>query len=665
MASAFQRSFNMVKKSKSSNGKPRGGKNVSGRELVLKVRAEIEFRFSPAAGATARAADVSPIAGILNKFEANIQPLFGLTEDRMRARVFGGEFAPPQTKEQPDDQQMDTFYSVDALDKKLDDLAEAMLKLGDLVEAAYVKPESSEPVALSEDDEPINEMVPIPGDAPTTTPDFTASQIYLNAAPAGIDARFAWTKPGGRGDGVTIIDCEWGWNFSHEDLITKQIGVVFGGNSASNDHGTAVLGEISGDVNPFGITGICPDAVCGVSSFVNSSSSARTIREAADRLQAGDIILLEIHRPGPNSTGSGQFGFIAIEWWPDDFAAIRYAVNKGIIVVEAAGNGFQNLDDAIYNTPQFGFPANWRNPFDIANPSSQAVVVGAGAPPPGTHGSNHGADRSRLGFSNYGNRVDCQGWGREVTSAGYGNLQGGQREVWYTETFSGTSSASPIVVGVLGCVQGVLKAQNAPLLTPADAINLVRTTGSPQQDTPSRPKTQRIGNRPDLREMIPAGADILADPIIIIKKGSTGAAVKKAQKCLIERFYLNVGDDDGSFGPITHLAVRNYQSDRSAGNFYAFSFPLAVDGIVGPQTWFRICPVQIKKGSMGNSAILLQELLKDFAFPPYNPGPVDGDFGPLTEGAVKAFQADFFDFDGNPLQVDGIVGTKTWAALWS
>jgi hypothetical protein len=28
-------------------------------------------------------------------------------------------------------------------------------------------------------------------------------------------------------------------------------------------------------------------------------------------------------------------------------------------------------------------------------------------------------------------------------------------------------------------------------------------------------------------------------------------------------------------------------------------------------------------------------------------------------------QGDFVDFDGNPLQVDGIVGTKTWCALWS
>ena len=68
------------------------------------------------------------------------------------------------------------------------------------------------------DDAPINEMAALPGDAPAITPDFTASQIYLNPAPAGIDARFAWTKPGGRGEGVTIIDCEWGWNFSHEDL---------------------------------------------------------------------------------------------------------------------------------------------------------------------------------------------------------------------------------------------------------------------------------------------------------------------------------------------------------------------------------------------------------------------------------------------------------------
>jgi hypothetical protein len=217
--------------------------------------------------------------------------------------------------------------------------------------------------------------------------------------------------------------------------------------------------------------------------------------------------LLEIHRPGPKtpSPPQGQLGFIAIEWWPDDFAAIRYAVNKGIIVVEAAGNGFQNLDDAIYSTPQSGFPATWTNPFNPANPSSGAVLVGAGAPPPNTHGTNWGADRSRLDFSNYGARLDAHGWGREVTSTGYGDLQGGMNsDLWYTNRFSGTSSASPIVVGALACIQGALRAAGRIPLTPARAREVLRAYGSAQQDEPGRPATQRIGNRPDLAQMIPA-----------------------------------------------------------------------------------------------------------------------------------------------------------------
>lgn len=151
----------------------------------------------------------------------------------------------------------------------------------------------------------------------------------------------------------------------------------------------------------------------------------------------------------------------------------------------------------------------------------------------------------------------------------------------------------------------------------------------------------------------------------IIKVGSKGDAVKKAQKALIERYYLPVGADDGIYGPITYSAVRSYQQDRSAGQFYAFSFPLVVDGIVGPQTSFRLTPATIRKGSNGSAVKLLQEILKSFAVPAFDPGPIDGDFGVKTEAAVKAFQGFSTDFDGNPLAVDGIVGPKTWAALWS
>ncbi len=175
------------------------------------------------------------------------------------------------------------------------------------------------------------------------------------------------------------------------------------------------------------------------------------------------------------------------------------------MVVEAAGNGSQNLDDAVYSQRPAGFPASWTNPFNPANPSSGAVVVGAGAPPPGTHGRDHGPDRSRLGFSNYGARVDVQGWGREVTSTGYGDLQGGTAaDLWYTDQFSGTSSASPIVVGALACIQGALRAHGRARLSPARAQELMRSYGSPQQDAPNRPATQSIGNRPNLRQQIPA-----------------------------------------------------------------------------------------------------------------------------------------------------------------
>jgi subtilisin family serine protease len=172
-------------------------------------------------------------------------------------------------------------------------------------------------------------------------------------------------------------------------------------------------------------------------------------------------------------------------------------------VVEAAGNGARNLDNAIYDTPATGFPSGWSNPFRRGARDSGAILVGAGAPPPNTHGRNWGADRSRLDFSNYGAAVDAQGWGREVTTTGYGDLQGGgNTSVWYTDTFSGTSSASPIVTGTLACLQGVLKARGRVPLSPARARELLRSTGSPQQDEPGRPATQRIGNRPNLRQLI-------------------------------------------------------------------------------------------------------------------------------------------------------------------
>ncbi len=59
-------------------------------------------------------------------------------------------------------------------------------------------------------------------------------------------------------------------------------------------------------------------------------------------------------------------------------------------------------------------------------------------------------------------------------------------------------------------------------------------------------------------------------------------------------------------------------------------------------------------GAKGQTVTALQAQLKARGF---DPGPVDGDFGPGTEQAVRAFQ------QAHGLEVDGIVGVQTASAL--
>jgi len=159
---------------------------------------------------------------------------------------------------------LSVFYRVDAAPERFDTLAEQLREI-DVVEAAYVKP-PAEPPQLAQ----VNDMVPTEVDAPPTTPDFTASQVYLGAAPGGIEALWAQTRPGGKGNNIRIIDIEGAWRFSHEDLTQVQGGVV-GGTIIDNidwrNHGTAVIGVFGGDENTFGIKGIAPKRTRAPSRF--------------------------------------------------------------------------------------------------------------------------------------------------------------------------------------------------------------------------------------------------------------------------------------------------------------------------------------------------------------------------------------------------------------
>jgi Subtilase family len=384
------------------------------------------------------------------------------------------------------------------------DLADRLREAAE-VEFAYVKPPVALPIVPSVADKPIP--------AAEANDDLRPRQGYLAPPPAGIGAEAAWELEGGRGAGVRIIDVEADWRFSHEDLPPIPRGLIGGrptGDLEARNHGTNVIGILNGVHNGRGIHGICPDAAVRGYSYQPEHvwGSARAIKAAADTLRPGDILLVEMQRPGPRTPDRpppgelAQTGYLPMEYWPDDMTAIQYAVSIGIVVVAAAGNGAQDLDDAVYAGPGPGFREQRPNPFARQGLDSGAVLVGAGAPPDGAE-----PDRSRLQFSNWGSALDAQGWGKAVaTTGGLGpgadkKRPGEVEDRWYTERFNGTSSAAPIVAGALACVQGVLRAAGRRPLRSAEARAALRETGSPQQPAAGG-SLERIGNRPDVARLI-------------------------------------------------------------------------------------------------------------------------------------------------------------------
>ena len=353
--------------------------------------------------------------------------------------------------------------------KKADQIVKVFNTL-DEVDFAYRELEATDPVVNPADDP------------------YNPSQNYQDPAPDGIDARWAWTQLNGEGAGVGFVDLEQGWFLSHEDYANKSPALLYGDNRDGvgtyvGNHGTAVLGEVSADDNTVGVVGIAPSvSSVNVTSHWDAASSssgnvADAIVGALPALQPGDVLLLEI-----------QKGFLPTETDVADFDAIRLAVALGIIVVEAAGNGGFDLDN--YTDGGGNFVLS-RASADFKD--SGAIMVGA---------SFSSLPHNRIGFSNFGSRIDCYAWGENVTTAGYGDLDngGGDKNRTYTGTFGGTSSASPIVTGAAVILQGLYKANTPGRLSPARMRDLLSNpaTGTAQGSDIAG----HIGVMPDLRSII-------------------------------------------------------------------------------------------------------------------------------------------------------------------
>jgi hypothetical protein len=138
---------------------------------------------------------------------------------------------------------------------------------------------------------------------PTDYGDYFVDQDYLFEFTGGIGAPYAWTKPGGKGANVTIIDVEFLWNFLHVEFLSNppapiSISDPYEGYCTDRaiNHGTAVLGVLGAAHDNRGVEGIVPEAQIGlvpVGAPTSAYSLPWAVRLALLLAQPGDVVLIE------------------------------------------------------------------------------------------------------------------------------------------------------------------------------------------------------------------------------------------------------------------------------------------------------------------------------------------------------------------------------------
>lgn len=430
----------------------------------------------------------------------------------------------------------------------------------------------------------------------------SASQGYLNSAPDGIDARYGWglALAGADGAGVQFVDMERGWTLNHEDLVAASITLISGINTDFFGHGTSVLGEVVAVDNTLGDVGIAPSASARTVSQWRTSSTYNTadaILSAIVLLNFGDVLLLEAQ----TTVGSSSFLPVEVELAP--FDTIRLATALGIVVVEAGANGSNDLDtftdtggNQILNRGSTAFK------------DSGAIMVGAGSST-----SLH----TRLGFSNYGSRIDCYAWGQNIDTTGdgwTGNLTNS-----YTSSFGGTSGASPIIVGASLVVQGIAQARLSRRFSPRQLRAIL---SNPANGTPSNnPTSDRIGVMPDLRAIINNVLNLTADvyirdfvgdigdphlgavsaspDIILLPNAVTNPQVSFGQGSGTEN--SNTLGDTAEAGQDNYIYVRVLnRGGSSAANVTATVYWSPVATLVTPNLWTLVGSVTLPNVPNGN-----------------------------------------------------------------
>ncbi len=300
------------------------------------------------------------------------------------------------------------------------------------------------------------------------TPDFSGLQRYLDD-PHGMNVRNAWSN-GYSGELVAIRHLDFGIYKNHEDFQDGNITVVNSRDETKDcNHGTASTGCIAAGNNGFGVTGIAHSSSF---YFYDTGDKDKILEQASP----GDIVSMNIQW---QSNGI-YIPAIAIKSWWD---MIYNLTEKGAIVIVAAGNSGIDLSDTSI-CPDYG--------------DSGAMLVGACTSSTGR----------RLSFSNYGHYSSLvNSWGEHVTTTGYSSLQdlpGNDRN--YTNTYNGTSSATPLCSGALALLQSYAKKQGLILTTKSMKQLLNQSDYNEGAD-------DLIGKRPNIEQLFTCIDNIILSPI--------------------------------------------------------------------------------------------------------------------------------------------------------